>query len=67
MEKSFSMGVVIPQKLRNCNKCIKDVLCEGRDKLGNQNKKISANLIEPKRQHTNEFGHMLPWYEKIWM
>ena len=66
-EKNVSMGVVIQQKLRNCNKCIKDVLCEGCDKLGNQNKESSASLKELKRQHTIDFGDILPWHKTIWM
>ena len=28
-KKSFSMGVVIPHKMRNCKKCRKDLLCDG--------------------------------------
>ena len=30
-KKSFSQGVVIPKKLRNCNKRTKDVLCDDCD------------------------------------
>ena len=41
--KSFTMGVVIPHKLRNCKKCTKNLLCDGCDKLVNQNKEFSAN------------------------
>ena len=48
-KKSFSYGVVIPHKMRNCNKCTKDTLCDGCDKLVNQNKKFSAKLNELKR------------------
>ena len=59
-KKSFSMGVVIPHTMRNCNKCTKDILCDGCDKLVNQNKKFSLNLNEVKRQPPNKFGHMLP-------
>ena len=59
-KKSFSMGVVIPHKVRNCNKFSEDTLCEGCDKLTNQNKEFSANLNELKKQPANEFGHMLP-------
>ena len=62
MERSFSQGVVIPHKMRNCNKCTKDVLCDECDKLVNQKKEFSANLREIKRQHPNEFGQMLPKY-----
>ena len=36
-KKSFSMGVVIPHKMRNCIKCRKHILCHGCDKLVNQN------------------------------
>ena len=28
-KKSISMGVVIPHKMRKCNKCTKDLLCDG--------------------------------------
>ena len=61
-KKSFSQGVVIPHKMRNCNKCSKDVLCDVCDKLVNQKKEFSANLNELKREAPNEFGHMLPKY-----
>ena len=61
-KKSFSQGVVIPHKLRNCNKCTKDILCDGCDKLVNQRKEFSANLNELKRQCANEFGYMIPKY-----
>ena len=56
----FSYGVIIPHKLRNCNKCTKDILCDGCDKLVNQRKEFSANLNELKGQPPYEFGHMLP-------
>ena len=61
-KKSFKMGVVIPHKMRNYNKCTKDILCDECDKLVNQSKDFSANLNELKRQPPNEFGHMLPKY-----
>ena len=35
-KNSFSMGVVIPQKVRNCDKCSKDVFCDRCDKLLNR-------------------------------
>ena len=47
-KKSFSMGVVIPHKIRICNKCMKDILCDGCDKIKNRNKDFSANLNELK-------------------
>ena len=66
-KKSFSMGVVIPHEIMNCNKSTEDILCDGFDKLVNQNKIFSANLNELKRQAPNEFGHMLPKYITTWI
>ena len=61
-KKSFSQGVVIPHKMKKCNKCTKEILCDNCDNLVNQNKELSANLNELKREKPNEFGHMLPKY-----
>ena len=61
-KKSFSQGVVIPHKTRNCNNCTKDNLCDACDKLVNQKKEFSANLNELKREKPNDHGHMLPKY-----
>ena len=61
-KKSFSQGVVIPHKMRNCSECKKDILCDNCDKLVNQKKEFSANLNELKREPPNKFGHMLPKY-----
>ena len=64
-KKSFSFGVVIPHKMRNCNKFTKDTLCDGCDKLVNQSKEVFANLNVIKRQAPNENGHTLLEYETI--
>ena len=61
-KKSFSMGVVVPHKMRNCSDCKIDSLCDRWDNLANQNKKFSANLNELKREIPNQLGHMLPKY-----
>ena len=61
-KKSFSMGVVIPHKVRNSSECKKYILCDECDKLLNQKKEFSANLNELKREAPIEFGHMLPKY-----
>ena len=61
-KKSFSMVVVIPHKMRNCNKCTKDQLCDNCDELVNQNKEFSANLNELEREKPNDLAHMLPKY-----
>ena len=52
----------MPNKMRIFDKCAKVILCDGCDKLVNQNKKFPANLNELKQQELNEFGHMLPKY-----
>ena len=57
------MGVVIRHKMRDCNKCRKDVLCIECDKIVNQNKEFSANLNELKRQAPDENGYILPLYK----
>ena len=61
-KKSFSQGVVIPHKMRNCNNCTKYILCDACDKLVNQNEKFSANLNELQREKPNDLRHMLPKY-----
>ena len=52
-KKTFSQGVIIPQKMKNCGNWKKDILCESCDSL---------NLNELKRERPNDFGHMLPKY-----
>ena len=61
-KKSFSQGVVIPSKMRDCSNCKKDSLCDDCDKLVNQKREFSANLNELKREKPNNLGHMLPKY-----
>ena len=57
---SFSQCVVISHKMRKCGECKKDILCEICDKLVNQEKELSANPYEMKRQPPNNFNHMQP-------
>ena len=61
-KKGFTLGFVIPHKMRYCTDCKNDFLCDSCDKLFNQKKKFSANLNELKRQTPNDSGHMLPKY-----
>ena len=61
-KNSFSQGVVIPHKMRNCNNCTKCIFCDDCDKLVNQRKELSANLNDLKREPPYEFGHMLAKY-----
>ena len=64
-KESFSMGVVNPHRVKNCNECIKHILCDGCVKSVNQTKEISANLNELGRPPPDENGRMLPWYLTI--
>ena len=59
-KKSFSQGVVIRHKMRNCNKSTKDNLCDDCDNLVNRKKDFSANFIELKREKPDYFGQTLP-------
>ena len=61
-KKSFSQGVILPHKMKNCTDFKKDILCDNCDTLVNQRKEFSANLNEMKRKTPNKFGHMLPKY-----
>ena len=61
-KKSLSQGVIIPQKMRNCSDCKKDIPCDNCDKLVNRKKEFSAILNELKREKPNDEGHMLPKY-----
>ena len=60
-KKGIYHGVIIPHRRRNCDKCTKDILCDGCDKSVNQTE-FSANLNELKRQPPNEFSYKLPKY-----
>ena len=62
-KKSFNNGVIIPTKMRQCNKCkdgLLHVICNDRI---NENKEFEANLILLKGEAPNEFGYMLPYYK----
>ena len=61
-KKLFSMGVVIPHKMKKCTECKKDILCDRCDEIVNQRKGFAAKLYELKRETPNEFGHILPKY-----
>ena len=61
-KKSISYGKINPHKLRSCNTCDEDKLCDRCDRLVNQKKEISADPNGRKKQPPNEFGYMLPKY-----
>ena len=50
--------------MRRCNECKDGILCTTCNNQINENKEIGANLNELKRQHPNQFGHMLPYFKE---
>ena len=61
-KKSFDSGVIIPAKMRFCNKCKDGILCTTCNKQVNENKEFEAIINELKRHKLNDFGYMLPYY-----
>ena len=61
--KSFDNGVIIPKKMRFCNKCNDKKLCDRCNNQINENKEIEANLNEIKRRPPNKDGYMLAYYK----
>ena len=61
-KKSFDSGVIIPCKMRECEECDGDKLCEECDSKIRQNKKFQHNLNELKRQPADKNGIMKPYY-----
>ena len=64
-KKSFNNGVFIPTKMRRCNECKDEMLCEICNNQINEIREFEPNLNEIKRHPPNEFGHMLPYYKKL--
>ena len=62
-KKSFDNGVIIPKKIRFCNKCNDKKLCDKCTNQINENKEFEANLNELKRRPPNKDGYMLLYYE----
>ena len=61
-KKSFSNGVVIPVKMRRCNNCNGEILCNGCNNQVKENKEFEAILKSLKRHAPNHFGYILPYY-----
>ena len=61
-KKSFDNGVIIPKKMRFCNKCNDIKMCDKCNSQINENKEFEANLNLLKRDKPNDCGHMLPYY-----
>ena len=63
-KKSFIDGVVIPVKMRQCNKCNGEIICITCNNQVNENKEFEAKLNLLKRDVPNEIGHMFPYYKE---
>ena len=57
-KKSFNSGVDIPAKMRFCNECNGNIICNRCKNQMNESKDFEANLNLLKRQGPNDFGHM---------
>ena len=62
-KKSFNNGIVIPTKMRQCNKCKDGIVCTTCNNQINESKEFEANLNELKRHAPNQFGNMFPYYK----
>ena len=61
-KKSLDSGIILPTKMRFCNKCKDKKLCNKCNNQINENKEFEVNFSELKRHPPNEFGYMLPHY-----
>ena len=64
LEKSFNNGIVIPAKVRSCDKSRGKILCATCNNQINENEDFEATLNLLKQEAPNQFGHMLPFFVK---
>ena len=62
-KNSFENGIVILVKMKRCNECKGEILCDECNNQANENRKFEANLNLFKRHVLNQFGHKLPYYK----
>ena len=62
-KKSSDSGIIIPTKMRFCNECSGERMCDKCINQVNENKVFEAKSILLKRESPNQFGHMLPYYK----
>ena len=62
-EKSFDSGIIIRTKLRFCNECNDNKICNKFNNQINENKNFEENLNELKRHPPNEIVYMLPCFK----
>ena len=61
-KKSFDSGINIPTKMRFCNECNDEKVCNNCKNQINENNEIEASLYEIKRHPPDKFGYMLPYF-----
>ena len=60
-KKSFNKGIVIPAKVRSCDKSRGKILCATCNNQINENEDFEATLNLLKQEAPNQFGQMLPF------
>ena len=63
-KKSICSGIIIPIKLKRCKKSNNDIICDECIVLVNENKQFEVNLNLLQRKPSNQFVHMLPYYQE---
>ena len=61
-KKSFNNGIIIPVKMRGCDKCRAKLLCVTRINQINEDKEFEAILNLLVRKAPNQLGYMLPYF-----
>ena len=65
-KKSFDNGITMPVKMKRCNECKGEILCDDFNNQVNEKKKFKTSLNFLKRDVPNQSGHMLPYYKKLY-
>ena len=63
-KKWFNNGIVIPGKMRFCNVCNGNIICNTCNIQFNEKEEFETNINLIKRETPNQFGHMLPHYKE---
>ena len=62
-KKTFENDFNIPVKMKRCNECKGENLCNDCNNQVNENKKLQTNLNLIEKDVPDQFGHMLPYYK----
>ena len=61
-KKSYNNGIIIPAKMRRCDKYRSKILCATCNIQFNEIKEFEDNLNLSKREIPNKVGYMLPYF-----